>query len=215
MSACTAKQGETIPSIARKYGFHDWRIVYDDKANAELKSKRPNPNILFPGDKVVIPPMATKEEAGSTGKRHRFRLSGDTHWLRIRLENVDGSAMANVNYTLEVEGNTCEGTTGAKGLLEHKIPTLAQEGMLILKGDDGKVDQELVLKIGHLDPGEKPSGWKGRLNNMGYKAGHLDERVTPQARSAVEEFQCDQDLVPPTGKVGWKTQDTIERAHDL
>ena len=215
MGIYTVKQGDTVPSIARAHGFHDWRIIYNHKDNADLKSRRPNPNILFPGDKVTIPPMKTKSEPGATGRRHTFRLSGDTQWLRVVLKHVDDSPMAGVAYKLRVNEEVIEGKTSATGLLEHKIPALAHDAKLETYRDDGSLDRELTLKVGFLDPGDTPTGWKGPLNNLGYKAGKLDTAATKQASSAVEEFQCDKDLVPPTGNVGWKTQDTIEKAHGV
>ncbi len=45
----TVKQGDYFAKIAKKYGFSDWRTIYNHADNAELKQKRPDPNILHPG----------------------------------------------------------------------------------------------------------------------------------------------------------------------
>ena len=71
------KQGESVAGIAKKYGFSNWLTIYNHADNAELKQKRPNPNVLYPGDKVVIPEKTVKEESGATEQRHRFRFKGD------------------------------------------------------------------------------------------------------------------------------------------
>ena len=35
-------QGDCFSKIARRYGFADYKVIYNDPANAELKKKRPN-----------------------------------------------------------------------------------------------------------------------------------------------------------------------------
>lgn len=49
------RQGECLSAIAKRYGFASYRIIYDHPDNAELRRARPNPNLLFPGDVIVIP----------------------------------------------------------------------------------------------------------------------------------------------------------------
>ena len=53
-------QGESITTIALRYGFRDPKAIYDHPDNAELKKKRPSPDILFPGDVVIIPDKEAK-----------------------------------------------------------------------------------------------------------------------------------------------------------
>ncbi|WP_170303843.1 LysM peptidoglycan-binding domain-containing protein [Reyranella soli] len=51
----TVKQGDNLSSIARKHGLPSWQTIYNDPANASFRAKRPNPNLIFPGDVLVIP----------------------------------------------------------------------------------------------------------------------------------------------------------------
>jgi LysM domain len=55
MPTHTVRTGETLATIARKYGHSDWKTIYDHPANAEFQRKRPNPNIILPGDVIFIP----------------------------------------------------------------------------------------------------------------------------------------------------------------
>jgi LysM domain len=47
--------GDSLSSIARRHGIKSWRELYNHPDNAGLRSKRPNPNVIFPGDVVIIP----------------------------------------------------------------------------------------------------------------------------------------------------------------
>ena len=49
------KEGECLDSIALDHGFADWRTIYDHPKNTDLRSKRPDPNVIHPGDKLFIP----------------------------------------------------------------------------------------------------------------------------------------------------------------
>jgi hypothetical protein len=81
------KQGECISSIAERYGLFP-ESIWEDPANAELKNKRKDPNILYPGDVVVIRDIKAKEESGDTEKRHRFRKKGVPATLRIKIMEI-------------------------------------------------------------------------------------------------------------------------------
>jgi len=36
----TVKQGEYLSSIARRYGFSDYKVIWNDKNNAKLKEEQ-------------------------------------------------------------------------------------------------------------------------------------------------------------------------------
>jgi hypothetical protein len=64
------EEGECPSSIAKRFGFRIWRTIYDDPSNATLRRKRPDPNVLAPGDVVMIPDREPRQEPGATGARH-------------------------------------------------------------------------------------------------------------------------------------------------
>src|SRR5690348_4555483 len=49
------RPGDTLGKIAARHGFKDYREIYDHPANAGFKAKRPDPNLIYPGDVIVIP----------------------------------------------------------------------------------------------------------------------------------------------------------------
>src|SRR5579862_4427830 len=95
------RQGECLSLIAARYGFADWRTLYDHPQNAALKRKRPNPNVLEPGDVVAIPERRIKEMTVASGQVHRFRMRVARKVLRLRLLDHD-APLANEPYALTV-----------------------------------------------------------------------------------------------------------------
>jgi hypothetical protein len=50
------RAGESLATIATKYGVVNWQVIYGAPCNAELRRRRPNAKLIQPGDKVLIPP---------------------------------------------------------------------------------------------------------------------------------------------------------------
>ncbi len=154
------EEGDCMSSIAVKTG-HDWKTVWNDPANEELKRLRKDPSVLMPGDRLTIPPFESKEAACATGKRHVFKRRGVPEKLRIRV--VDGTKpRANTPYLLDVDGQPREGVTGGDGTLEVWISPAAKAATLFID------DDVYELALGFLDPVETRSGAIARLQNLGY-----------------------------------------------
>ncbi len=177
------KQGECLSSIAESYGLY-WKHVWTLAQNLELRTKRKNPNVLFPGDIVVVPERELRIEDRQVDQRHKFIKKGEPVKLKIRLLAA-GKAIANENYLLQIGGQNLQGSTDASGLLEQAIPHDATEGTLVL----GKERLQFPLEIGHLDPFNEISGVQARLNNLGYHCGAVDGILGPLTRSALQTFQ--------------------------
>jgi LysM domain len=163
------EQGDSLASIAKQYGFGDWRKIYDHPDNQALKQKRKSPHILMPGDVVFIPDKEEASHECATGKVHRFLVRRPRVWLRIKVQLGIGEPAAGKRYELDVSGETLPGTTTDAGLVEQRIPPDAREATLRLypedEGDENMVT--LSLRIGHLDPIEEKSGLRARLRNLG------------------------------------------------
>jgi hypothetical protein len=200
------KQGDYLVKIARSFGFIDYRIIWDDPQNAELKKKRGTPNILFPGDRLFVPDKSAKQEPGSTEQKHRFQLKSQNLMLRIVVKNHEDQPIANTPCELKVESTAKQLVTDGGGEVEEKLSPQDNDGQLSI------VELKIPLKIGHLDPVEEVSGQQARLNNLGYHAGDIDKPDEMQRRSAIEEFQCDQKL-KVDGVCGPKTQDKLKEVH--
>ncbi len=218
----TVKQGEHLSSIAEAYGFRSIKPIWDHPDNAKVKDLRKNPNVLLPGDVLVIPDRAFKEESRSTEKRHRFKAVGEKLVLRLVLRAPSGEPAANVPCNLEVEGVTSKKSTDGNGKLEVPIPRSAHQGLITVRDEKLALDLSIPIGIGELDPIDTPSGQLGRLNNLGYDAGPIGVPPPPpgperdaqqlQFRSAVEEFQCDHGL-QVDGVLGANTLKKLKEVH--
>jgi hypothetical protein len=200
------EQGEHLSSIAEKYGFLDFQTIWNDAENAALRDKRKNPHVLMPGDKVFIPDMKLKNEARSTGAKHTFKIKPDQLKLKVLIEDVDGEPIED-----EVVGVLIEGTASREklpgGLLEKDIKRTDHTGKIELR------DDQIPMAIGDLDPVSEESGQLARLLNLGYYRRSLEPVDEDERQSAIEEFQCDQEIRPVTGVCDAKTQATLLDAH--
>lgn len=202
----TVKQGETVASIARQYGFANWRKIWELPENDEIRSKRGNPNILAVGDKVNIPEKQIKDHAGKTETKNRFRLKSDKLFLNIRIEDAGWDPVENEKYTLDIGTKTIQGKTDRDGLLAQEIPVDLKIANLVIRG------HTFVLKIGSLDPVQMVSGWSARLKNLGYFDKEVSDEINEEVLAAAEEYQCDAGL-KVDGIVGQRTQDQLEKDH--
>lgn len=212
------EQGEHLSGIAEKYGFADYRTIWEHPENAQLKKERQNPNVLYPGDKLFIPEKELKEYSRQTENRHPFRLLAQPLMLRIRLERDYDQPLANTKCELSVELDLFKLTSDGNGEIKQKIAKdavnarLVIKDSLIIKKKKVPFDIELPVKIGFLDPVDKRSGQLARLMNLGYYRGSVDEVDEQELLSAIEEFQCEHNLTVD-GNCGPQTQARLKEVH--
>jgi N-acetylmuramoyl-L-alanine amidase len=199
------------------FGFSDWRTIWNNSSNADLRNKRKSPSILYPGDRVFIPDRETREDPKSTDARHSFTRKGTPLKLVLVLENLYAKPRANLGCELIVDSRTFPKVTDGKGKLEQDLAPKAEEAYLTAEIPESAPGSLIVpLRIGHLDPVEERSGQAARLNNLGYFAGPQEgaseEENERRFRSAVEEFQCDQGL-KVDGVCGTNTQAKLKAVY--
>ena len=207
----TVQPGECLTLIARRYGFKSYRALYDHPDNAALKKRRPNPNVLHPGDIVVIPDSADKEVEVPTTRVHEFRVKLPRKVLRLALVDHDGAPLTDEPYRLTIGHATHEGRTDPEGKLAAPVEIGETTATLQIAG------RTLPLRLGHLNPvkdatDDGVSGAQARLINLGYQPGPVDGRLGPRTRSALSLFQADADL-PIHGELDDTTRDALSRAH--
>ena len=104
------KRGENLPMIAKKYGFHDWKTIYDHPNNREFRKKRPNPNLILPGDQLFIP-----DKTAVPKPKAEFHLSVK--------DKLSGNNFPNLTLQLVLPtGITKQYLTDSSGIIDLKEP---------------------------------------------------------------------------------------------
>lgn len=203
----TVAQGDCISSIAFSKGFYP-ETIWNDPANAGLKNQRTDPNMLVPGDKVVI---RDKDPGGvdcASGDTYKFRKRGVPAMFRLQLfENEE--PRANHNYSLIVDGNRFQGTTSPDGVLQEYISPSAKKAELTI----GPPEAKFEFIFGTLQPIGEIAGVQGRLNNLGYECGPINGQINDKTREALLAFQTRFGL-DQTGKPDQPTLDRLKKIHD-
>ena len=225
MATYTVLQGDCLSSIASKYRFRNWRTIYDHPENEALKRNRPNPNQMYPGDKVFIPERETKKAAIVTGRNHVFTVNTFPMHLRFVVIDDNWIPFRNKRYELRVDSQPklYSGVTAASGgAIEHpqqnepKIEAEAKEAEVTIWLDDDRSRPPSVwrLKLGHLDPIEEITGVQKRLANLGFPVKKLDDKeLLPPAIEALMAFQTQAGL-EVSGKNDQTTKDALLKIHD-
>lgn len=173
MPVHVAQQGECITSIADRYGF-SWQRVWHHGENLALRQQRKDPNVLYPGDSVVVPDRELKEEARPTDQRHRFKKTAETAKLNLRLL-IEDKPRAGEPYRLMIDGVVKTGTIDGSGHIKQSLPPGARSGTLFV--GSGATQDVYELQFGVLDPIDTPEGVAGRLHNLGYATDDIAEAI--------------------------------------
>ena len=192
----TIKQGDTLAAIAKQHGFNNWQTLYRHEDNAEFRKKRPNPNVINPGDEIQIPDKEEKSVILETGKRHVFKLCPKKDdKLRYVIDGAYRDYTAGKKYILVIDGEEIEGTVGDDGAIECDCPAGAEVGELRLwLEEESEPSHVFDIKLGFLDTVSETTGIQARMNNLGYDCGAVDGDIGPKMKKAVEQFQAHHNL---------------------
>lgn len=191
-------EGECIYSIAARHGLH-WETVWNDPENEALKALRKDPNLLHPSDEVFVRELEVNEPSCATEKRHRFRKKGVLANLRVRIL-LNGEPRVSEEWKAIVDGCLLTGKTDGKGVLKLRVPPRVPAVEVTLQSG-----YSITLQVRHLDPIGTVSGVQGRLSNLGYDPGPIDNIRGPLTISAIKRFQADHPPLAVDGIAGPKT----------
>ena len=203
-------QGEYLSLIAARYGFTDHLVLWNFPANAALKQLRKNPNVLLPGDRVVIPDRETGLVSAPTGQVNPFVANASDVLVNIVFEDPSRQPLATRagNLTVGVtsqrgNGFIVRGPTPATTDNQGKFPiifrnalgtgALPTDGAFVMDPAAPLPRAPFRFLVGSLDRLDTRSGQRARLNNFGYFAG-FGEQDDDQLVWAIEEFQNDEKL---------------------
>lgn len=179
-------QGESTTRLAFERGLY-WKSVWQHANNADLRSKRSNPNILLEGDVIFLPDLETKQEYCATAQKHRFQRKGVPETLNLIFLDIYGKPLANKPYTITIDNTFRRGTLDSNGKLSESIPPNARSAKVKV-GDKGELASTEV-QLGNLDPVESLTGVQARLKNLGYFSAAIDGQPSEALDKAVVRFR--------------------------
>lgn len=211
----TVRQGESLSSIARRYKIANWKDIYDDPANERFRSLRPNPNLIYPGDAVVIPDIKPQTAKLPTGQEHRILVKRHPQFLKIRLMNGKREPVENARVTLHLPGGDRSLQSDSQGIVEIGIQTSDPPKFLIsiYETPEAELAHEYMVEINHLDPPDTISGIQARLNALGFSAGPVDGIMGRKTRAGIESFQRSNPNLTVDGIAGPRTCAALEDAY--
>ena len=210
------QQGEYLAKMAFVYGF-DADQVWGDPKNADLKGKRPDPNVLAPGDVVQIP--AAKKEGQPISKGTTNPYTVNVPKVKVAFVFMDGdNPLAGEECAVEGLGdpdpNAPPLSTDGGGKLSLDVPVTTRELAVSFPKREGMVSRFL---IGNVDPASEASGITQRLFNLGYLPSYFadyPDEANEFVRRGVAAFQAENGL-PSTGEVDDTTRKMLRDSHRI
>jgi N-acetylmuramoyl-L-alanine amidase len=211
MKLHTVKQGECISSIAEENGFF-WETIWNHPDNKQLHDLRQDPNILYPGDVVLIPDKRLKELSEPTNQVYKYRLKNTPAKLKVRILR-DAEPRSGETYMLSIDKVEIKrGTIPSSGDIEIPILPQAKEGKLVI--GEGENAEEYILNLGYLDPIDTISGVKARLNSIGFDCGKVNNEMDEETTEAITDFQSYINHPNPNGELDDQTRKALAKLHD-
>jgi hypothetical protein len=195
--------------IAEANGFL-WETIWNHEDNAQLKERRKDPNVLFPGDIVVVPDLTPRIESAPTEKRTTFIKKANLVQVRLRLLDLKRYPRTNIEYTATVDNVISSGRSDGDGYITITAPPNASE--LKLKVTEGTKTDEYTLPLGSIDPIEELSGVQQRLTNLGYSCASEQETLGELTKASIRSFQKEMHL-RVSGELDDATRQKLKEIH--
>jgi hypothetical protein len=204
------KSGEYLSLIGCNYGI-PWQKIWDDPANAAFKEKRKDPNILYPGDELMIPIVDPAEYPScATDQRHKFVISAAVNRICIVIRDELNNPIKGIEYIIDITGYPqIKEKTGDDGMVKAEVAEDLDSARLTFP----QLNRSYVLEIGQLDPVGRITGVQQRLRNLGFDPGPIDGIIGPLTRAAISRFQSWKGM-PATGRADKATREALEKAHE-
>jgi hypothetical protein len=206
------RPGEHLTGIVDGLGLANVHTILSQPANESLR-KRPHPEILNPGEILVVPDLEPLKFTLATGKRHKLTIERPKAKLRATFTTFHGEPSGATNAEITPENKPTLNISLDAGKLETKIAPACTQALIKVKSPvDNKPDIHWHLRLGYLVRPEGDEGALARLRNLGYYRVVVSEADLRERRAAIEEFQCDQGLAL-SGALDEDTKAKIEEVH--
>jgi peptidoglycan hydrolase-like protein with peptidoglycan-binding domain len=182
----TIVDGDTVARLAAAAGLLP-DTVWNDPANDALRETREHPNLLVPGDVLVIPDRRVKEVTIATGKAHTFVRHSVPDEFHERFLDRDGKPREGVAYLVSVDSVAVEqAKLGADGGIRIALHPGACEVQVEL--NDGGAVETYRFRVGFLLPLSELRGVQQRLCSLGHVC-PTDGAAGEETTAALRAFQ--------------------------
>jgi len=208
------RQGDYLTKLGHIMGF-DPDTVWNDPKNQSLKERRPDPEMLHPGDLLWVPdaPEARRLKV-KNGAVNRYAAQIPKKAVELRIQ-VGGEPLPKEPFAILGLGpDPIEGETDEQGWLKTSVDVHVREIEVILT----RKNRTLRVRVGDLDPIDTISGLRKRLLHLGfYKPSRIgvenaDTTEGDALIAALKAFQASKKL-PSTGKLDEPTRKALLEAH--
>jgi hypothetical protein len=199
------RQGDYLQKLAQQHGF-DADVVWANPTNAKLRALRPSMNMLCPGDVLYLPEAKRTWLPVNVGAMNRFVATVRVVHISATIRYA-GQPLASAPYCVRELSKFGTLATDASGQATFDAPVTREFVTLDFEAPGLSV----VLKMGHLDPIDSPSGICQRLSNLGYPAAQPDDPCA--VSEALAMFQLGQDGLEADGVLNDRTRRALESAH--
>lgn len=208
------RQGDYLTKLGHTMGF-DPGTVWADPKNQALRERRPDPDLLHPGDLVWIPDAAqARRLAVKAGSTNRYAAHIPKKPVDVRIQ-VGGEGLPKEPYTILGLGpEPITGQTDDEGWVRTKVDVHVRELEVVLTNKN----RTLRVRVGDLDPIDTISGLRKRLSHLGfYKPSRVgvdnqDATEGDALVAALKAFQASKQL-PANGKLDEETRKALTGAH--
>jgi len=202
--------GDCLSSIAFEYGMN-WRTIWNDPANLDLRQKRKDPMCYCLETASTFAHYEQQEHDRATDAKHKFVKKGVPEKVRLVMLDSESKPRPKLAWRVSVDrAAPISGCTREDGLIEFFIAPNAKSAELTVT--EGESEQSFHLDLGRLDPITSVRGVQGRLNDQGYDCGPVDGIIGPRTSAALRAFQEDYYLLP-TGELNDDTRDKLKNVH--
>ncbi len=208
------RQGDYLTKLGHTMGF-DPQTVWQNPKNQSLRERRPDPEMLHPGDLLWVPDQADLRRLPvRSGASNQYVAHIPKKPIDLKIQ-IGGEVLAKEPFVvLGLGPDPVEGETDETGHLKTQVEVHVREIEVILPNQN----RTLRLRIGDLDPMDTIAGLRKRLLHLGYyqptRVGIENQDATDGDAliAALKAFQSFEAL-PVTGKLDDETRKALNEAH--
>lgn len=103
----TVKKGENLDKIAKSYGLKSFKDIFNDPVNAKFRKQRPKPDLIQPGDKIIIPKQSLPKET-------RNSIAGLVKHAEARVKRLEDDLKFYANLGKDIDKSFSNAKSGFK-----------------------------------------------------------------------------------------------------